>query len=255
MRKIVSIMFLLTTVLCFISCGLGHSKLRNFVEQLNKEMPKSYGIMGVALSWQYEDGNVIVNYKINENFVDIDGIRENPELFKESAKILCNDMKNDYGAKKLLTMMDECDAGLVLHYIGNKTGKEVYVTLSSEEVKSALKSDNEYSPLALLEQEIKVTNVHMPLNVENGVVVKNLVLDDDMVVYNVIMDESLYSIAALRSNEMSLRDNLRSNISNNDPGMVRFIQICKKANVAIAYKYIGDTSGDSFLVRFECDEL
>lgn len=61
------------------------------------ECPMSMGTIGEVTSIELEDGNVVFNYSVNENVVNIDFLNENPDMMKRNAAMM---FKKSYGGHK-----------------------------------------------------------------------------------------------------------------------------------------------------------
>lgn len=84
----------------------------------------------------------------------------------------------------------------------------------------------------------------------------NFSLEDGYVVYTIVLDERVYSVDALRNNIPQLKTAFKQEFEHTeDFSFDMLVNNCVKANVGIAYKYVGDTSGKSFLVKIEASEL
>lgn len=146
--------------------------------------------------------------------------------------------------------------GLTLTAIGNdeKDGNdnpdEEYVVI--EEV---MEESIEEKSLRLLTQMIEEENKKFPQKLEEGVIITKSVLDDDYVTYLVECDEDILDMDLLRNNKSYMKDSIKKNLLSDNPAMKFALKIYINANKGIAYRYVGDTSGDSFTIKFPISEL
>ena len=251
MKKNIFLATLVALVTLLASCG--ESKLQKIVEASNMECPISMGTMGEVTSIELEDGNVVFNYSVNENIVNIDFLNENPDMMKRNAAIMFKNPTGDI--KVMFDALEEENAGLVMRYKGKSSGKIVSISLSRKEIAELGNSTEEKDPEAALEVQVETTNAQCPMQIAPGMVITHLSIEGNFVVYNVECDENSYSIAAIRSNKEQAKQGINNSIDPSDPTMAMFIKICKDAEKGIAYKYIGDTSGDACIIKISVSEL
>ena len=174
---------------------------------------------------------------------------------KRNALIMC---QNSTGAiKKLLDMLSKENAGFKIVYRGKASGTELSVVITSEEIKEGSNTDNSSrDPVLLLRSQIETSNVQMPMQIDEGMKITKVYLDGDYVVYNVEIDESMYSVGNINASKSEVKSNIKEALSGgDDPAMKVFVQFCKNAGKGIAYRYVGDQSGESATVYVGVDEL
>ncbi len=231
------------------------SKLKRAVEEMNKECPMDMGAIGEMTGFEYKDGNVVMSYDVHENIVNIDALKANPDLMKQSALTMFSNSDTE-GTQNLLNDMEEAGAGLTLKYTGIETGSTVSVTLTHEELVEARNSTNgDSDPDAVLENEVEVTNAQMPMEAGNGITITQLTIDGDYVIYDCSVDEDLISVEAIQESADEVKETLKQELSADEPASVMFIQMCKNAGKGIGYRYIGNQSGEECLVTIETSEL
>lgn len=230
------------------------SKLQKIVESTNADCPISMGSLGEATSMTLEDGMVVFTYSIDESYVDIDALRENQEASKASVlSALCQNSKEMFAAMK------EENAGLILKYIGKTSKKTFIIKISADECQAALSSiekGESDSPAEFLKKLVNTSNVQCPMTIDEGLVIYELTIEGDYVVYNVNVDETLYNIDNIKENAAQTKETIKSTlIDSSDKAVVHFINACKNAKKGVAYKYIGSTSGESYQINIPLYEL
>lgn len=251
MKKNIFLATLVALVTLLASCG--ESKLQKIVRVSNMECPMSMGTFGEVTSIEFEDGNVVFNYIVNENVVNIDFLNKNPEMMKRNVSMTFKNATS--GMKELFDAIEEENAGLVMRYKGKSSGKIASISFNIEEIIELNSLTAKKDPEAVLEAHVETTNAQCPMQIAPGMVVTHLSIEGDCVVYNVECDEKSYSIAAIRSNCEQAKQGIKKSISPSDPVMAMFINVCKDAGKGIAYKYIGNTSGESCIIRISVSEL
>lgn len=109
--------------------------------------------------------------------------------------------------------------------------------------------------LKFLKSIIAQTNSEYPQKLEEGITMRRIFLEDDYVVYQAEVDEDIIDMDLLEMNKKGMKSAIKENLSASDPEIKMFKSTCAKAEKGIAYKYVGDTSGQSVYIRFSCDEL
>lgn len=252
LKGIVAGLCLAITVLILNACA--DSKLEKLVEELGKECPIQMGSVGEVTSFILEDGNLVVDYEVDESFVNLEVLDKKPELLKHNAVLMCRNATGDL--QTVLSLLAEEGAGWVLKYKGKSTGKELSISLDAEDIKEAMEiTEEDKNPMELLKKQVEITNVQCPMKIDQGMTITELTIEGWCVVYNVEIDENLYSIEALESCLTEVKENIVANLDKTDPAIQAFLEACKQANKGIAYKYIGKVSGKSCMVKIPASEL
>ena len=106
--------------------------------------------------------------------------------------------------------------------------------------------------MELLNGQIAVTNLQMPMKVGEGLTIDKVYVDGNYVVYNCITDESLYPIDALNDARAEMKKDI-AQVS--DPSIVSFMKICVEAGKGIAYQYVGNITGKKCFIGYSVFEL
>lgn len=109
--------------------------------------------------------------------------------------------------------------------------------------------------MRFLNSMIEQTNREYPQKLEEGITMERIFLEGDYVVYQAKVDEDVIDMDLLEMNKKNMKLAIKENLSASDPEIKMFKNTCTKAEKGIAYKYVGDTSGQSVYIRFSCDEL
>ena len=253
MKKNLLLVTLVAFIASLVSCG--ESKIEKMVDSLNNECPISMGVIGEITDVEYENGNVVFNCSVNETLVNIDALNENPDLMKRNIKTVFNNPNGE--TKELIDMLIEENSGIVYRYTGKESGKVTSITLSSADITDINNnSTEEYNPETALEDQVETANAQCPIIIADGMTTTHIAIEGDYVVYNVDVDESMYSIKTLDSNKAQVKKNMIQEFNgNSDPTIKLFINFCKEANKGVAYKYIGNSSGKICMIKISYSEL
>lgn len=243
---------ILTIALMFASCS--KSKLQLQIELANRQCPISMGTMGEMTSITYEDDNVTFSCEINEEFINIDKIKENADLIKENAIVTLMNSTGDI--KTLIDELEKAGAGLALKYKGKQSGKEFSITFTPEEIASAGKvQEEDKDPMELLNAQIDAANLQCPIEAAQGMEIESISVEGDFVVYNVTTDESIYSIEQLNAGKKTMKQAIKESLKETDEASEQLLKLCKMTRKGIAYKYVGNTSGEVCFIEIASSEL
>jgi len=259
MRKNVSMLLtaaIVVMTLLMASCK-EDSRLKRSIQEAKKECPVSIGMAGEMTDISYDEATntVVIHYLMDEKLFNIDVMRKNTELLKEMAYGTMATAEGSF--KQALDEMLGSGANLKLCWKGKESGKEMEFTLTSEEINKARKSGEAYAnPLKMLENAISVTNQQAPMAVDEATTMTKLSIQGDFATYEYQIDETKVPFHKLVDMRDQMKENMRNAVFNNpDPAFKDFINLCKKANKGIAYKYVGMQSGNTCTIEFSLSEL
>lgn len=250
-----TLLFFSLFALAFSACQEKGAKLKAAAEKANEDCPVSIGEAGEMTSVTSDGKTLTLTFRMNEDLLNIKQIREVPEVLRASALALVKNATGD--TKEMIDLLKEERAGLNIVYTGDKSGQKVSVELSYGDLAGASKAGEEQgqSPLEMLEAQIRLAKHQMPMKIEKGMSITDVNLKGIYVVYDVEVDESMYSVDALKENADAIKTEVTKNLSGNDVSMKEFVQTCKKAGKGIAYCYVGNRSGDKCVVKVRAEEL
>ena len=103
-----------------------------------------------------------------------------------------------------------------------------------------------------------IKNIALPMDAGVGITITQVTLEGRYLVYTAVCDENLVDIEVLRLT----RDDVKKNVeeyfvdsSASDPTLGNFMDLCITAHKGVAYKYVGDTSGEECWIRFSVSDL
>lgn len=130
------------------------------------------------------------------------------------------------------------------------------VVVVEEDVVEVVEEESvEEKNLRFLKNIIAKTNDEYPQKLDEGLVMQRVYLDGDYVTYQAECNEDILDMDLLEMNKSMMEDEIRKNLSSSDPAIKMFKNTCIKANKGIKYKYIGGATGQSFSIRFSCNQL
>ena len=210
------------------------------------------GLMGQVQSVTYDDNQVVFNYSIKEDFIQIESLKNDPNTMKKSAKTLFSNPESDM--KKFCELMVKSEASIKFVFKGESSGKTAECTLSTKDIQEAM-NNHSISPQDKLDAAIESANAMMPQSLGNGLTINKMAMIGDNVTYCYSVDESVLSIDVLSQNSSSTKINICSLLMSKDPTITNLAKMIIDADKNLAYKYIGENSEKSFEIVFSKEEL
>ncbi len=233
---------ILTTILLLVFSLLpvmADDTFAEILKYLNAQCPISAGISGELTSVVYEKGDVNFTYSLNEQYVNLQNLRDNPTTTKANAKVT---LANSTGAlAELLKSMAAEHAGATFVYKGKSSGTIVRVHFTPDEVNYMATQENR-DPLTALQAQCDVTNNQCPIQIAEGMVMERMNIAGSYVVSHITVDERVMSIAAANQNKEAIKKNIVSALNPNDPTMQVMMQLCVQCNKGISYRYVSKTN-------------
>ena len=122
--------------------------------------------------------------------------------------------------------------------ITSKKSKEKGYSEKTEEITDDDDSRSLVQSLLLSEKK------NLPIDTGVGIVVTDIYLDDNFVVYDAMCDEEKIPIDVLIANKDAAKEGVLNMLKDgSDPNVTTLVNMCKESHIGIIYNYIGDTSG------------
>lgn len=94
-----------------------------------------------------------------------------------------------------------------------------------------------------------------PQKIEEGLIMTDVYIKDKCFTYVYSCDENMYDIDALTQSNELLKVAILQELKSDDPIYVQLRKRIKECNYRMAYKYVGDASGESLTIIINSDEL
>lgn len=233
-------------------------ELRHVIDSLNKMLPISVNEHIDMMKFAYEDGQVLMVYAADEEVVNFQQLKENPDLMKQS---LSQNIASSSSFRPLVTLLLASKSGLCIMYHSKTSRDCVKVTLSYDEL-SELANTFANEPAnyeALLANQVKVTNLSLPKMLDEITKLEKVSIEGKMVVYdNTVMEDSEFSLADMNGKEKKAFVailKLTTYSSFKDPLANRFVKLVVATGRGLTYHYVGDKSGKAMDVVFKNKDL
>lgn len=231
-------------------------KIKDGIEQINKECPMDCGIMGHADSFEYdtESNTVKMSMVLNPQLgMNLSLIEKYQKEWKEETM---DNYANDPNMTAFLKLLDEVGASMSVKISEETSGDNMTIDFDNTDIHNIVTGNiPPISPLEKLEYNAEMTKLQCPLQVDQVTTMTDVILEDNKFVYIYEIDEEQYDIDTFGEESDMIRENIKANMNSDDPTLSAFRKVVKNAGYDVAYRYIGNQSGTAYELIVECDEL
>lgn len=210
-----------------------YKKLRDGIKEANKQCPISLGILGEMTSITFEDGVLLFSYDIDETYFNVATLAQDRQAMKNNMKTMLSNPQGDVRTLMQLVIDADCKLKTTMH--GRTSDAVASATFKADELEEIMNS--EVTPHEKLVMSIQSTQAQLPLNADVGMMVTELKLEGDDVVYVVEMDESMYSVSMVRENKAAVKETIVNNVRNMGPIEREFIKLVINDDANLVYRY------------------
>lgn len=254
MKKLLLSLSIIIVMVCITGCGNENEKrLKREIEAVDKQCPIDMGMLGDIVSIKYDATakEVQVNYSIKED-QSIDALKNNEQMALQSIKLSFS--RGD--SRNILPYIINAGAGLSFDFKSALTGESLFkANFSLDDLKGIWDNpmnDSDINEMLLINQ-LAMENSNCPYPVEEGMDMVKVFDEGDNVVYVCQIDEKMYDLSLLESAQDLIKQNMIEVLK--DPIAKKQLEIIASLDKGLVYRYLGDTSGESFDVVFSTDEL
>lgn len=251
MKTKISLAIVLFVCMALVSCK--KSAIEQAVEALNKECPMDMGVMTMEKA-EFQDGNVYFHYIADETLMNVSAMTKQPEVLKASILTIYSNPNEDL--RNFLQMMIEEKSDLHTIFKAKSSEDKVEIVFSDDELKTCLE-DETTTPEDKLKSLLQSTNLQFPMDLQNGMVITQCILEGNMVFYIFEIDEDVYDMKMLNKQlESGIgKQNIILTLKSSDDMTKKFVDAIVNANKGLGYRYVGTTSGKAVEVTLTNDEL
>lgn len=245
-----------------VSCNrqqkANQNELKKLVEKENSSCPIQRPPFGTLNSVDYdqEKNEVSFNLSVNDAHMDFSfDNKEHEKLMKESFGLVF--VASD--AKEFLKHVKKAEASVAVVLKSNVSGKRMTLSYSPKEVADIYSQalTDEQIKRKLLEISLKMTQSSLPMDLGDGMLMKSISLDGDVLVYSCELQESDVMISQIKGQHEVL-DEIKKEMKkefNHDAESRRLIESLRELDYGMKYVLVGDLSDDSFEIVFTPEEL
>ena len=243
-----TVLFTCLSLMLLTACGQ-KSKLKLAIAAANKQCPMDMGASGEISSITFDGADVVYVLLMNESFLNIDALKENPDAMKSAVTVMFGNPQGSI--KEMLDLVVGTDSGMKFIYKGKTSGNEVECYLTTQDLKDILNGGSaaESSDKKKLEEQVKMTNVSCPMQVDEATLLNKLTIESDKVLYHYTIDESVVQMSALKENAEQMKANVKNSLNSSDPALRMFLEYVRSV-IRVGYLYKGNKSRETFEISF-----
>lgn len=227
------VLFTCLSLMLLTACGQ-KSKLKLAIAAANKQCPMDMGASGEISSITFDGSDVVYVLLMNESFLNIDALKENPDAMKSAVTVMFGNPQGSI--KEMLDLVVGTDSGIKFIYKGKTSGNEVECYLTTQDLKDILNGGGasaDSSDEKKLEEQVKMTNVSCPMQVDEATMLNKLTIESDKVLYHYTIDESVVQMSALKENAEQMKANVKNSLNSSDPALHMFLEVCVKCDKGV----------------------
>lgn len=248
--KIIGCIFLILIVIGNIVKLVAKPSYENSIEtqvkRANRDcpIPVANGI-GQVTSITLEDNSL--TYRINylPGHVNIDAFRKNPDAARAMfyLSFVCLQAQGSY-VEKMMTELVSNGIGLKIIVLDG-TGEQFTSTMTPEYI-ARMKRDVSLNPSEALhealELKLAIETTGLPMQIDEGMVMTGMKLEDNNIVVTVKMEEKLYDLDVLEESSAELAASMLDEANAGDPELGALFDLCKVSHSGLIYRVIGSKS-------------
>lgn len=234
------------------------NELKKIVEKENSSCPIQHPPFGTLNSVDYdqEKNEVSFNLSVNDAHMDFSfDNKEHEKLMKESFGLVF--VASD--AKEFMKHVKKAEASVAVVMKSNVSGKRLTLSYSPKEVADIYSQalTDEQIKRKLLDINLKMTQSSLPMDLGDGMLMKSISLDGDVLVYSCELQESDVMVSQIKGQQEVL-DEIKKEMKkefNHHVESRRLIESLRELGYGMKYICVGDLSDDSFEIVFTPEEL
>lgn len=229
------------------------------VERADRDCPIPAALgKGEVTGIKLENGYVIYYLKYDHDFHNLMSSLGNDAKAKEALLMcfLCINAQGGNQGDLLMDLLIRQNCGLKVVITESATGR--YECKASVEDIKRLRERYQLNPhealYNLLSLSIESQRVNLPMKVNEGMTMTDYKLEGDNIVITMQIDESLYSIATMRSNRALIKTSMIEE-GLKDPESKTLFDMCKVSHTGLVYRIVGNNSHDEFVITIPSNEM
>lgn len=245
--KIIGCIFLVLIVIGNIVKLVAKPSYENSIETQVKRanqdcpIPVANGI-GQVTSISLEDN--FLTYRINylPGYVNIDAFKNNPDAARAMfyLSFVCLQAQGSY-VEKMMTELVSNGIGLKI-IVSDGTGEQFTSTMTPEYI-ARMKREVSMNPSEALhealELKLAIETTGLPIQIDEGMVMTGMKLEDNNIVVTVKMSEELYDLNVLNESSTELAASMLDEANAGDPELGALFDLCKVSHSGLIYRVIG----------------
>jgi len=231
------IIFLMSVT--FSSCGNSGKMVGMYVDEMNQRCPIILSEEMTITGASYEDGQLTYKVLLNEDIMDMSAIKT--EDYKNIVALFMGN-KGVFSDELIRN-----DVSVVYSFKGNRSATVYNVVLSADELRDVVLKENvDIADLydKLLRYSVNVSKKSLPMDIDRGIEMTDMILSDSSLVAVMEVSEELYDMKSSSMVKDELKKGMKEGLRNSaDAQMLRMLRLLINTNRKFVYCYVGDKTG------------
>lgn len=264
---------LLFNILCVLigliaaSCSSPTKKVSNSprasiekeIRQINQQCPITYSESGTILSGVELSGNTVV-YKINTDNQPLLDLISEPNTAKEYLFLNLYYRSINQNIGNIAEQIAKDGYSLRYNYSnGIRTYSVELQPGQISEMSDAIRKDPQATARKFLKFSLQIERSTYPMTMEDGIMAMDARIDGRDIVYEIYVDEDIYNIDDVSQIiDQYCNDLVAETVKaakNGDRQLTLFINLCRKAQANLIYRFTGTKSKKSYETTINYDSL
>lgn len=249
--KIIGCIFLVLIVIGNIVKLVAKPSYENSIEtqvkRANRDcpIPVANGI-GQVTSITFEDNSLIYRINYLPGHVNIDAFKKNPDAARAMfyLSFVCLQAQGSY-VEKMMTELVSNGIGLKI-IVSDGAGEQFTSTMTPEYI-ARMKREVSLNPSEALhealELKLAIETTGLPIQIDEGMVMTGMKLENNNIVVTVKMSEELYDLNVLNESSAELAASMLDEANAGDPELGALFDLCKVSHSGLIYRVIGSKTG------------
>lgn len=233
------------------------NSIKTQVKRANRDcpIPVANGI-GQVTSITLEDNSL--TYKINyiPGHVNIDAFKKNPDAARAMfyLSFVCLQAQGSY-VEKMMTELVSNGIGLKI-IVSDGAGEQFTSTMTPEYI-ARMKREVSLNPSEALhealELKLAIETMGLPIQIDEGMVMTGMKLEDNNIVVTVKLSEELYDLNVLNESSAELAASMLDEANAGDPELGALFDLCKVSHSGLIYRVIGSKTNRLVDMGLSCE--
>lgn len=254
---------LLGSILLITSCvdesSQARLRIKKQLDSINNQCPIDMGMIKID-GMSMDNDTIVIQYSVDDNYYPV---KIMGEIYKKHKKDIntttylsfFEGFSDTTNMKKNLILMN---ANIKYIVYGKSSFDKYEMFISNGEIQKLSKRNiTEYERNMLrIKNKLSGEAYKCPYEIEKGMWMDNVYLENKYITFKINVDENLYSISLLRSIPQELKAVLLENVQNL-PSLMAYSELLAIDNchLGIQYLYVGSKSGDIASVKLEPSDM
>ena len=231
-------------------------ELKQLIAEESKKTPFYFGTFGTVKHVELKGAHMRIFLELNPNYYKLDKIKNDVDVIKRDlyACLLNLDDSFDPFFKKLVANK----VGLRIELSSYDVESILEIFITPEELKTVSEtSRKQINAKEVLKRHIQAFNLSLPVEIDHKIKMRNIEIKQNFLVFNYEVDEVIGNeMNRMRAAKQVMGNKLLKSLQDSKAHTIQIIMdLCKRSNLGISYRYTGAHSGQQVTIYMYEDEI